>query len=173
MWELGHKKDWALKNWCFWTAVLEKTLESPSECKEIHLVNPEGNQSWIFTGRTDAEAPILWPPDVNSQLIGKDWCWKRLRARGEGAGRGWNKWMASLIQWTRAWANSRRWWRTGKPGRLQSTGSQSRTWLSNQKTATKPALRELKGKLKKGRVFIFSITNTLILLQENVFIKNS
>ena len=74
MWELDYKESWALKNWCFWTMVLEKTLQSPLDCKEIQPVNPKGNQSWIFIGRTDAEAetPILWPPDVKSWLIGKD-----------------------------------------------------------------------------------------------------
>ena len=74
MWELEHKEGWALKNWCFWTVVLEKTLESPLDCKEIKLVHPNGNQSWMFIGRTDAEAktPILWPPDVKNWLIGKD-----------------------------------------------------------------------------------------------------
>ena len=74
MWELDHKEGWAPKNWCFWTVVLEKTLESPLDCKEIQPVNPKGNQSWIFIGRTDAEAeaPILWPPDVKSWLIWKD-----------------------------------------------------------------------------------------------------
>ena len=65
-WELDHKEGWVLKNWCFWTVVLEKTLESPLDCKEIKLVHPKGNQSWIFIGRTDAEAPILWPPDAKS-----------------------------------------------------------------------------------------------------------
>ena len=74
MWELDHKENWAPKNWCFWTVVLEKTLESPLDCKEIQPVNPKGNKSWIFTGRPDAEAEalILWPPDSKSQLIGKD-----------------------------------------------------------------------------------------------------
>ena len=80
MWGLDHKESWELKNWCFWTVVLEKTL-SPLGCKEIKLVNPKGNQSWIFIGRTDAEAetPMLWPPDAKSWLIwkdpdaGKDW----------------------------------------------------------------------------------------------------
>ena len=72
MWELDHKESWAQKNWCFWTVVLDKTLESPLDCKEIQLVHPKGNQSWIFIGRTDAEAPILWPPDTKNQLIGKD-----------------------------------------------------------------------------------------------------
>ena len=81
MWELDHKESWAPKNWCFGTVVLEKTPECPLDCKEIQPVSPKGNQSWIFIERTDAEAeaPILWPPDVKSQLIwkdpdaGKDW----------------------------------------------------------------------------------------------------
>ena len=74
MWELDHKEGWALKNWCFWTVVLETMLESPLDCKEIKPVSCKGNQSWIFIGRTvaEAEAPILWPPDVKRQLIGKD-----------------------------------------------------------------------------------------------------
>ena len=74
MWELDYKESWALKNGCFWTLVLEKTLESPLDCKEIQPVHPKGNQSWIFIGRTDAEAetPILWPPDRKVWLIGKD-----------------------------------------------------------------------------------------------------
>ena len=74
MWEMDHKESWVPKNWCFWTVVLEKTLESPLDCKEINLANPKGNQSWIFIGRTDAESenPILWPPDAKNWLIGKD-----------------------------------------------------------------------------------------------------
>ena len=76
MWELDHKESWAPKNWCFWAVVLEKTFESHLDCdfKEIKLVNPKGNQSWIFFGRTDGEAetPILWPPDAKNWLIGKD-----------------------------------------------------------------------------------------------------
>ena len=74
MWELDHKESWVLKNWCFWTVVLEKTLESLLDCKEIRPVHPKGDQSWIFIGRADvkAETPILWPPDAKSWLIGKD-----------------------------------------------------------------------------------------------------
>ena len=74
MWEFDYKESWALKNWCFWTVVLEKSLESPLDCKDIQSVHPKGNQSWIFIGRTDAEAEtlILWPPDEKNQLIGKD-----------------------------------------------------------------------------------------------------
>ena len=86
MWESDHKEGWVLKNWCFWIVVLEKILESPLDSKEIKPVNPKGNQLWIFIGRTDSEAPILWPPHVKSQLIrkgpdaGKDWRQKKKRA---------------------------------------------------------------------------------------------
>ena len=94
MWELNHKESWALKNWCFWTVVLEKTLESPLDCKESKPVNPKGNQSWILTGRTDAEAdvPILWPHDVMSWLIrkdpdaGKDWRQEEKMTEGKMVG---------------------------------------------------------------------------------------
>ena len=74
MWELDHKESWALKNWCFWTVVLEETLENPLDCKEIKPVSPKGNQSWIFIGKTNAEAqfPILWPPNSKNWLIGKN-----------------------------------------------------------------------------------------------------
>ena len=83
MWELDYKESWVQKNWCFWTVVLEKTLESPLDCKEIQPVHLKGDQSWIFIGRTDeAETPILWPPDAKNWLIwkdpdaGKDWRWE-------------------------------------------------------------------------------------------------
>ena len=74
MWELDHKESWVPKNWCFWTVVLEKTLESPLDCKEVQPVHPKGDQSWVFIGRTEAEAetPILWPPDAKSIFIWKD-----------------------------------------------------------------------------------------------------
>ena len=106
----------AFKLWCW------RTLESPLNCKEIKLVNPKGNQPWMFTGRTDAEveAPILWPPDEKS----RPWSWERLKVGGEVDDRGWDGWMASLTQWTWIWANSGRWWRTGKPGRLKFMESQ-------------------------------------------------
>ena len=121
------KKSWVQKNWCFWTMVLKKILESPLDSKEIQPVHPKGNQSWIFIGRTDAEAeaPILWPPDVKNWIIWKDPdAGKDLRARGEGDERGWDSWMASPTQWIRVWVGSRSWWWTGKPGVLQSMGSQ-------------------------------------------------
>ena len=110
------------KLWC-----LEKTLESPLDCKEIQPVYPEGNQSWIFTGRTDAKAetPILWPPDMKSWLIGKDLdAGKDLKARGEGDDRRWDGWMASLTQWMWFWVNSGSWWWTGRSGVLRFMGSQ-------------------------------------------------
>ena len=123
MWELDHKSAWIQKNWCFWTVVLEKTIESPLDCK-IKTVNPKGNQSWIFIGRTDAEAeaPILWPPDVKSQLVRKDVMLRKIEAGGQGDDRRQDCWMASLTQWTWIWASPRRWWRTGKPGVLQTMG---------------------------------------------------
>ena len=93
-WELAYNESLALKNWCFWTVVLERTLESPSDWKEIQPVHPKGNQSWIFIGRTDAEAetPILWPPDVKNWLIwkdpdaGKDWRWEKGTTEDEMVG---------------------------------------------------------------------------------------
>ena len=96
MWELNCKESWAPKNWCFWSAVLGNILKSPLDCKEIQLVNPKGNKSWIFIGRTNAEAgdPILWPP-----LWKRPWCWERLKA-GKGDDREWEGWMASPTQWT-------------------------------------------------------------------------
>ena len=104
MWELDYKERWVPKNWCFWTVVLEKTLESPLDCKEIQPVHPKGDQSWVFIGRTDAEAetPIL--------CLAK----RGLKVGGEGDDRGWDGWMASLTQWTWIWVNSRKQWRTGK-----------------------------------------------------------
>ena len=121
------KKAEHLKNWCFWTVVLEKTLESPLDCKEIQRVYLKGNQSWIFIGKTDAEAEIsiLWPPDAKNWLIRKepDTGWERLNA-GEGDDRGWDGWMASLMWWTWVWVGSRSWWWAGKPVLLQSMGLQ-------------------------------------------------
>ena len=102
MWDLDYEESWALKNWCFWTVVLEKTLESPLDCKEIQPVHYEGDKPWVFFGRNDAKAetPVLWPPHAKSWLIGKDWCWEGLGAGGEGDDRGWDGWMASLTLWT-------------------------------------------------------------------------
>ena len=127
MWELDHKESWVPKNWCSWTVVSEKILESPLDCKEIKPVDPKGNQSWIFIGKTDAEAeaPILWPSDAKNWLtgkgpdLGKDW-----KQEEKGNDREWEGWMTSPTQWTWVWASSSSWWRTGKTCMLQSMGFQ-------------------------------------------------
>ena len=96
LWELDYKESWALKDWCYWTVVLEKSLESPFVCKEIQSVHPKGNQSWIFIWRTDAEAETsdTWWKEVTH--LKRPWCWERLKVGGEGDDRGWDGWMASL-----------------------------------------------------------------------------
>jgi len=123
MWELDNKESWAPKNWCFWTVVLEKTLESPLDFKEIKPVNHKG---LIFIGRTDAEAeaPILWPPNAKNWLIGKDPDARKGWRQEEKGMTGWDGWMALLTQWTEVWVSSGSWWWTGKPGTLQSMGLQ-------------------------------------------------
>ena len=127
MLELDCEESWAPKNWCLWTVVLEKTLESPLDCKEIQPVHPKGDQSWVFIGRTDAEAgtPVLWPADVKSWLIGKDPdAGRDWREGGEGDDRGWDGWMASPTWWAWVWVNSGSLWWTGRPGILRFMGSQ-------------------------------------------------
>ena len=111
MWELDYKESWALKNWCFWTVVLEKTLEVPWTVRRSNI-HPKGNQSWIFIGRTDAEAetPVLWPPDAKNWLfVEKTPMLGKMKVGGEGGDRGWDDWMASLTQWTWVWVSSGSW----------------------------------------------------------------
>ena len=134
MWELDYKESWASRNWCFWTLVLEKTLESPLDCKEIQPVHPKGEQSWVFIGRTDAKAetPVLWPPHGKSWLIwkdpdaGKDWGQEK-KGTTEDEMAGW----PLPTRWTWVWVNSGSWWWTGRPGVLRFTGSQrvGRDWI--------------------------------------------
>ena len=121
MWEFDCEEGWVLKNWCFWTVVLEKTLESPLDCKEIQPVHSKGDQPWDFFERNDAKAEtlVLWPPHAKSWLIGKDWCWEGLGAGGEGDDRGWDGWIASPTRCTWVWVNSGSWWWTGRPGVLR------------------------------------------------------
>ena len=116
----------AFELWCWRRLFLD--------CKEIKSVNSKGNLSWIFIGRTDAEAesPVLWPPDARNWLIGKEpWFWERLKVGGGGDDRGWDGWMASPTRWTWVWASCTSWWWTGNPGKLQSMQSQSQTRLSD------------------------------------------
>ena len=129
--ELDCEESWALKNWCFWTVVLEKTLESPLDCKEIQLVHPKGNQSWVFFGRNDAnaETPVLWPSHAKSWLIGKnsdagrDWGQEE-KGTTEDEMAGWHHRLNGReFEWTLGW--------TGRPGVLRFMGSQSRTRLSD------------------------------------------
>ena len=115
--------------------MLEKTLESPLNCKEIQPVHSKGDQSWMFIGRTDVEAetPILLATSCEELTHWKrPWCWEGLRAGGEGDDRGWDGWMESPTQWTWVWVNSRSWGRTRRPGVLQSMGSQrvERDWAT-------------------------------------------
>ena len=137
MWELDHKEGWALKNWCFWTVVLEKILECP--LKEIKLVNPKGNQSWIFIGGIDAEAeaPILWLPDSKNWLngkdpaAGKDWRQEDKEATQDEMVR-WHHWLDG--RWV--WVSFGSWWWTRRPGMLQSMRSQrvGHDWVTELKT---------------------------------------
>ena len=138
MWNKYHKERWAPNSWCFWTVVLENTLENPLDYKEIKPVHPKGNQSWIFIGRTDAEAeaPVLWPPNVKNWLTGKYL----------DAGKDWRQEEKGMTEDEMAeWHHQlkrhefdqalERWWRTGKPGMLLSMGSAKIwTWLSDWTT---------------------------------------
>ena len=136
MWKLAHKEGWEPKNWCFWAVVLEKTLESPLDSKEIKPINPKGNQSWIFNWKVrcwgwNSNTLATWCED--STHLKRPWCWERLKAGGKGDDRGWDGWTASPTGWTWVWASSGVWWRTWKPGMLQSMGSQT---VSNWTIAT-------------------------------------
>ena len=124
MWELDSKESWALKNWCFWTVVLENIFESPLDCKEIQPVHPKGNQSWIFIRRTDAEAeaPILWPPDAKNWLIwkdpdaGKDWRWEE-KGTTEYEMFEWHHWLnRHEFEWTLGIGNGQGAWRSAIHG---------------------------------------------------------
>ena len=120
MWELDYKESWAMKNWCLWTLVLEKTLESPLDCKEIQSVLNVHWKNWCWSWNSKTLA--TWCKELTH--LKRPWCWERLKAGGERDDRGWDGWMASPTQWTWVWVNSKSWWWTGRPGVLQSMGSQ-------------------------------------------------
>ena len=127
MWELDYKEGWALKNWCFWTVVLEKTLESPLDCKEVQYVHPKGDQSWSVHRKDwcwswNCNTSATWCKELTH--LKSLWCWERLKAEREGDDRGWDGWMASPTQWMWVWVNSRNWWWRGRPGVLWFMGSQ-------------------------------------------------
>ena len=166
--KLDCEESWAPKNWCFWAVVLEKTLESPLDCKEIQPVHPKGDQSWVFIRKTvaDAETPILWAPHVKSWLIGED----------PDAGRDWGQeekgttedemaGLAALTRWTWVWVNFRSWWWTGRPGVLWFMGSQTvgHNWATelNWTEVAVPKIRNLE-----------LIWENQLLLQSVSFIKD-
>ena len=125
MWKLDCEESWAPKNWCFWTVVLEKTLESPLDCKEIQPVHSEGDQSfqrkeWCSSWNSSTLATSCEELTHWKRL----WCWEGSGAGGKGDNRGWDGWMASPTRWTWVCVNSRSWWWTGRPGVLQFMGSQ-------------------------------------------------
>ena len=126
VWELDYKESWVPRNWCFWTVVLEKVLESPLDCKEIKPVNPKGNQSWIkwkdWCWSWNSNTLATWCKELTHWK--RPWCWERLTAGRERDDRGWDGWMASPTQRTWVWVDSGSWWWTGRPGMLQSMGSQ-------------------------------------------------
>ena len=126
-WHLHHKEWWAMKNWWFWTVMLEKTLESPLDCKMIQPVNAKGNQSWILIGRTNAEIepPILWPTDVKNDSLEKTLLLGKIEGRRREDDRGWDGLMESPTRWTWVYPSSRS--GQASPGVLQSTGLQ-RVW---------------------------------------------
>ena len=158
MWELDYKESWALKNWCFCTVVLEKTLESPLDCKEIQPVHSKGDQSW------NSNTLVNWCEKLTH--LKRPWCWKRLRVGGEGDDRGWDGWMALLTQWTWIWVNSGSCWWTGRPGVLPSTGSQKvgHNWFTTELNSMWPTLAHLKLSLR----WIFSSEPTSLLYKLEV-----
>ena len=124
MWELDYNESWAPKNCCFWSAILKKTLQSPLDCKKIKPVNPKRNQPLILIGRTDAEAPVLWPPDEKSWPIEKTLMLGKIEGRGR---REWQRmrWLDCITElMDMSLSQLQSWWWTGKPGVLQSMGSQ-------------------------------------------------
>ena len=164
MWEVDCEESWALKNWYFWTVVLEKTLESPLDYKEIQPIHPKGYQTW---GLKD------WWWTWNSNTLAtsckelthwkRPWCLEGLGAAGEGDDRGWDGWMASPTRWTWVWVNSGSWWWTGKPGVLRFMGS--------QESDTTERLNWTELKTKRVTHFMFSYNKKHVSFTEIMFFQ--
>ena len=164
MWEVDCEESWALKNWCFWTVVLEKTLESPLDYKEIQPIHPKGDQTWVLKD---------WWWTWNSNTLAasckelthwkRPWCWEGLGAGGEGEDRGWDGWMASPTRWTWVWVNSGSWWWTGKPGVLRFMGS--------QESDTTERLNWTELKTKRLTLFMFSYNKKHVSFTEIMFLQ--
>ena len=147
MWELDYKEGWELKNWCFWTVVLEKTLESPLDCRRsIQSILKEISPGCSLEGLMLKLKLPTWCEELTH--LKRPRCWERLGAEGEGDDRRWDGWMASLTQWTWVWVNSGNWWWTGRPGVLQSMGSH-RAW-HDWATELKWTELNIEGRLREG-----------------------
>ena len=157
MWELDYKESWVENNWCFWTVVLEKTLESPLDCKEIQPVHPTVlNIHWKdWCWSWNSNTPATWCEELTH--LKRPWCWERLRAGGEGDNRGWTGWMASPSQWTWVWASSGSWWWTGRPGVLQSWGHKE------SHTSERLNLTELNWIMDTGSWYLHTVNELIII----------
>ena len=165
MWELDYKESWELKNWCFWTVVLEKTLESPWTARRWILSIHWKDWYWSWNSST------LGTRCGELTHLKRPWCWERLKVGGEGDDRGWDGWMGSLTQWTWVWVDSGSWWWTGKPGMLQSMESQR----TGHNWATELNWTELKNQWLKEKFYkilnnfgwrnIFSLSWGIVNLQ--------
>ena len=132
-WELDYKESWVLKNWCFWTVVLEKTLEGSLDCKEIQPVHPKKKsvlnihwKDWCCSWNSNTLA--TWCKELTH--LKRPWCWERLKVGGEEDYRGWDGWLASLTQWTWVWVNSGSWWWTGRPGVSMGSQRVGHNWVT-------------------------------------------
>ena len=169
MWELDCEESWAPKIWCFWTVVLEKTVESPLDCKEIQPVRSTGDQSWVFIERTEAEAETPLATSCKELTHWKRlWCWGGLGAGGEGDDSGWDGWMASPTRWTWVWVNSGSCWWTGRPSVLRFMGSQrvKHDWVTELNWTDNP----LAGRGRRLKVNNGNAASPVLLLQiSNIF----
>ena len=170
MWELDYKESWVKKDWCFWTVVLEKTLESPLDVKETQPVHTKGDQTWVFMGRTDVEAETQYFGHLmrRADSLEKTLMLGKMRTGGEGDNRGWDGWMASLTQWTWVWVNSGSWLWTGRPGVLQFMGSKRvrRKWATELNWFRHSGIKESMMILEENlKIYKISISQVCITFQ--------